>query len=36
MRVPAIVGAYPAPFTTETGGKRRPVRIECEDVKATA
>jgi hypothetical protein len=37
MRVPAIVGAYPAPFTT-TGenGKRRPVRIECEDVKARA
>ena len=36
MRVPAIVGAYPAPFTTATGGKRRPVRIECEDVKARA
>ena len=36
MRVPAIVGAYPEPFTTATGGKRRPVRIECEDVKSTA
>jgi hypothetical protein len=36
MRVPAIVGAYPAPFTTGEGGKRRPVRIECEDVKAKA
>lgn len=36
MRVPAIVGAYPAPFTTGTGGKQRPVRIECEDVKSTA
>jgi hypothetical protein len=36
MRVPAIVGAYPAPFTTGTEGRRRPVRIECEDVKASA
>jgi hypothetical protein len=36
MRVPAIVGAYPAPFTTASGGRRRPVRIECEDVKAPA
>jgi hypothetical protein len=36
MRVPAIVGAFPAPFTTQTGGRRRPVRIECEDVKARA
>jgi hypothetical protein len=37
MRVPAIVGAFPAPFTaTGDKGKRRPVRIECEDVKAPA
>lgn len=36
MRVPAIVGAYPAPFTTGTEGRRRPVRIECEDVKSAA
>ena len=36
MRVPAIVGAYPAPFTTGTEGRRRPVRIECEDVKSSA
>ena len=36
MRVPAIVGAYPAPFTTGIEGRRRPVRIECEDVKAPA
>jgi hypothetical protein len=36
MRVPAIVGAYPAPFSTAVGGKRRPVRIECDDVKAPA
>src|SRR4051794_26488738 len=36
MRVPAIVGAYPAPFTSGVGekGKRRPVRVECEDVHA--
>ena len=34
MRVPAIVGAYPEPFTSGLGGKRRPVRIECEDVQA--
>lgn len=36
MRVPAIVGAYPAPFTTGIEGRRRPVRIECEDVKGAA
>jgi Domain of unknown function (DUF4430) len=36
MRVPAIVGAYPAPFTTQVGEKRRPVRIECDDVKSRA
>ena len=32
MRVPAIVGAFPEPFVSGTGGKRRPVRVECEDV----
>jgi len=32
MRVPAIVGAYPEPFVSGLGGKRRPVRVECEDV----
>lgn len=36
MRVPAIVGAYPEPFTTGVGGKRRPVRIECEDAQSPA
>ena len=36
MRVPAIVGAYPAPFTNDSGGKRRPVRVECEDAEAPA
>jgi hypothetical protein len=36
MRVPAIVGAYPEPFTSGLGGKRRPVRVECDDVHARA
>jgi hypothetical protein len=37
MRVPAIVGAFPAPFTaTGEEGKRRPVRIECDDVNGPA
>jgi hypothetical protein len=34
MRVPAIVGSYPAPFTSGVEGKRRPVRVECEDAEA--
>ena len=34
MRVPAIVGAYPEPFASGVGGKRRPVRVECEDAEA--
>jgi Domain of unknown function (DUF4430) len=32
MRVPAIVGAYPAPFVSGLEGGRRPVRVECEEV----
>jgi hypothetical protein len=32
MRVPAIVGAYPEPFANGIQGKRRPVRVECEQV----
>jgi len=36
MRVPAIVGAYPEPFASGIGGKRRPVRVECEDAEADA
>jgi Domain of unknown function (DUF4430) len=32
MRIPAIVGAYPAPFASGVEGKRRPVRVECEQV----
>lgn len=34
MRVPAIVGAYPEPFRSGIGGKRRPVRVECEEAAA--
>jgi Domain of unknown function (DUF4430) len=30
MRVPAIVGAFPAPFLHGPEGERRPVRVECE------
>lgn len=36
MRVPAIVGAYPAPFTQATEGRRFPVRLECERPDAPA
>lgn len=36
MRVPAIVGSFPEPFASGMGGKRRPVRVECEDVRARA
>jgi hypothetical protein len=32
MRIPAIVGAYPEPFSSGVEGKRRPVRVECERV----
>ena len=36
MRIPAIVGAYPEPFANGLEGKRRPVRVECEQVGAPA
>jgi hypothetical protein len=36
MRIPAIVGAYPAPFASGVEGKRRPVRVECEKVGSPA
>ena len=36
MRVPAIVGAYPEPFAHGRGGKRFPVRLECEQVGSSA
>jgi hypothetical protein len=31
MRVPAIVGAFPEPFRHGLNGRRRPVRVECDD-----
>jgi Domain of unknown function (DUF4430) len=34
MRVPAIVGAFPEPFLHGIEGKRRPVRVECDDAEA--
>jgi Domain of unknown function (DUF4430) len=34
MRVPAIVGAFPEPFLNGLEGRRRPVRVECEDSEA--
>lgn len=36
MRIPAIVGAYPEPFANGLEGKRRPVRVECEQVGSPA
>jgi hypothetical protein len=36
MRVPAIVGAYPEPFKSGLEGKRRPVRVECEDQESVS
>ena len=36
MSVPAIVGAYPEPFLSGTGGKRIPTRVECEDESGAA
>jgi Domain of unknown function (DUF4430) len=32
MRVPAVVGSFPEPFRSGSGGKRYPVRIECAHV----
>jgi hypothetical protein len=32
MRVPAVVGSFPEPFRSGSGGKRYPVRIECARV----
>lgn len=29
MRIPAVVGSFPEPFKSGTGGKRLPVRIDC-------
>ena len=32
MRVPAVVGSFPEPFRSGSGGKRFPVRIDCARV----
>jgi hypothetical protein len=34
MRAPAIVGAFPEPFRHGLNGKRRPVRVECDDASS--
>lgn len=34
MRVSAIVGAFPEPFLSGTGGRKRPVRVECDDAES--
>jgi hypothetical protein len=36
MRVPAIVGAFPEPFRSGIEGRKRPVRVECEDAESEA
>lgn len=36
MAVPAIVGAFPEPFLHGLEGKRRPVRVECEEPGSAA
>ncbi len=36
MHIPAIVGAYPEPFLSGTGGKRLPVRVECSKPNGSA
>jgi hypothetical protein len=35
-QVPAVVGSFPEPFLNGTGGKRLPVRVECEAVAGRA
>jgi len=34
MRVPAIVGAFPEPFLHGIDGRRRPVRVECDEAES--
>jgi hypothetical protein len=34
--IPAVVGSFPEPFLHGSGGKRLPVRVECEDPRAGA
>jgi hypothetical protein len=31
MRIPAVVGSFPEPFTSAARGKKLPIRIECAD-----
>jgi hypothetical protein len=34
QRIPAIVGAYPEPFRSGSGGERLPTRLECADTES--
>src|ERR1043166_6179641 len=34
MRVPAVVGSFPEPFSSGIGGRRLPVRIVCLQAEA--
>jgi hypothetical protein len=34
--IPAVVGSFPEPFVHGSGGKRLPVRVECQDPRAGA
>ena len=34
--IPAVVGSFPEPFLHGAGGKRLPVRVECDDPRAGA
>jgi hypothetical protein len=34
--IPAVVGSFPEPFVHGSGGKRLPVRVECDDPRAGA
>jgi hypothetical protein len=36
QHIPAIVGAFPQPFRNGEGGRRLPVRVECEEVDSNA
>ena len=36
QRIPAIVGAFPEPFRSGTGGERLPTRVECADTEGQA
>jgi len=36
QRIPAVVGSYPEPFVSGAGGRRLPVRLDCEREAETA